>query len=294
MKNTDDRMHYLSHLTKDESWGVVCTTVGKQTCAPYSEYPTLPHPQRYLFPKSGRILDEYQLVYITGGRGSFHSSSCPVKKVGEGDIILVFPGEEHIYYPDHETGWSEMWVGFRGDSHLDEMIHSFFSKNSPVLSIGCSDTVNDIYYRLLSLAKSDLLCTQQAIGGFIYALLGYVYYKITNATMSKIKNIDKVQNAQMILREEMMSHMSPAKIAARLGISYSLLRDQFKEITGMSMSEYALKQRMNRAKTLLTSSDKSIKEIAFETGYESVSRFCCAFKQEENITASDFRKRNRH
>ena len=290
----EDRMHYLAHQGKDELWGLVCTTVGKQTSAPHSLYPSLPHPEKYLFPGSGRTLDEYQLVYITSGKGYFWSKSCPRTKVSEGDMIIVFPGEEHEYCPEEETGWTEIWVGFRGDSHLDTMIGNFFSRQNPVLPIGSSDTVFDIYGRILYLANSDKLGSQQAIGGFIYALLGYIYHKIANASATRIKNLEKIQKAQILLREDLSAHISPSEIASQLGMSYSLLRDQFKTITGMSMAEYSLNQRMNHAKTLLTSSDKSIKEIAFETGYESVSRFCCAFKQYVGITASEFRNQNRH
>ena len=294
MHSKEDQMFYLSHQSKDEIWGLVCTTVGQQTSAPHTRYPALPHPQKYLFPGSGRVLDEYQLVYITSGCGYFRSRSCPMTKVSEGDMIIVFPGEDHEYYPDESTGWSEMWVGFRGDSHLDEMISNFFNKHAAVLAVGSSETVFDIYGRILFLANSDKLGTQEAIGGFIYALLGYVYHKIANFSVTSIKNLEKVQRAQYMLREDISGHISPAEIASRLGISYSLLRDRFKAITGVSMVEYAINQRMNRAKTLLSSSDKSIKEIAFEAGYESVSRFCCAFKQAVGITASEFRSRNRH
>ena len=178
---------------------------------------------------------------------------------------------------------------------MDEsMIGNFFNRRAAVLAVGSSETVFDIYGRILFLAKSEKLGTQEAIGGFIYALLGYIYHKIANFSVNSIKNLEKVQRAQIMLREDVSGHISPAEIAARLGISYSLLRDRFKAITGVSMAEYALNQRMNRAKTLLSSSDKSIKEIAFEAGYESVSRFCCAFKQAVGITASEFRSRNRH
>ena len=93
----------------------------------------------------------------------------------------------------------------------------------------------------------------------------------------------------MLLRENIATHLSPADIAARLSMSYSLLRSLFKSITGISMSSYQQQLKLNLAKELLTTSTKNISEIAYETGFESVSRFCCFFKQHMKITASEFR-----
>lgn len=292
---TSNSMYYLSHLPKDEEWGIVCTTVGQQQCPPESEYPVVTsHPADYNFSRTGRVLDEYQLVYITEGQGYFVSESVSLTKVSSGSMMMIFPGERHLYYPDSEVGWSELWVGFKGDGHLDKTIGAFFDKSSPILNIGMSDTVCDIYSRILALAKFEKVGTQQSIGGFVHALLGYVFYKVSNSSIAGFKNINKIQHAQMLLRESVTTRVSPADIAVTLGVSYSLLREQFKTVTGMSMSEYLIRQRINHAKSLLTSSDKSIKEIAFESGYESTSRFCCSFVQHVGCTATEFRKKNRH
>ena len=74
----DDRplsiLHYLPVSPRDEQWGIVCTTAGHQHVPPGTPYPVSEHPEHYLFYKgSGRTLDEYQLVYITAGRGRFES-----------------------------------------------------------------------------------------------------------------------------------------------------------------------------------------------------------------------------
>lgn len=280
-KITDkDSVYYPDCRDRDRQWGLVCTNVGKRNAGSGS------------YPEEDTVLDEYRLVYITDGQGLYHSAQCIERQVGEGDIIIVFPGEKHRFAPDPKTGWTEMWIGFTGDGHLADVLSGFFDKSSPVISIGSSDTVFDIYGRVQYLAKTEKAGCQQAMGGFILALLGYVYHKDASLSVSRIKHLDRIQQAQMMLRNDLTAGISPAEVASRLGISYSLLREQFKAVTGISMADYILSQRMNHAKTLLNSSDKSVKEIAFETGYESLSRFCCAFKQATGITASEFRKRS--
>src|SRR5690606_10758355 len=64
--------------------------------------------------QTGQILPEYQLIYITQGEGSFRSRNIKESKLKEGNILIIFPGEWHIYQPKLETGWCLYWVGFKG------------------------------------------------------------------------------------------------------------------------------------------------------------------------------------
>ncbi len=286
--------NYLKYPTSnvlDERWGLVCTTVGYQNVEPHAPYPVAAHPTDYNFTTNGRILDEYQLVYITEGEGFFQSSSCMLTRVEAGTILLLFPGERHLYYPNSETGWMETWVGFRG-AQAANTISNFFNRKSPMLKVGVRSSIIDLYHKIISYSKDDIRGTQQVIAGVIAHLLGRVYYEQINYSNRGNKNTDKINQAQMLLREHISSHLSPADIAAKLSMSYSLLRSLFKNITGVSMSAYQQQLKLNLAKELLTTSSKNISEIAYETGFESVSRFCCFFKQHMNITASDFRAKN--
>ena len=63
---------YLLVNEKDKKFGITVNTVGFQPIAPNTEYPSTDHPKNYYFnPKKGRILSEYQLVYISKGKGFF-------------------------------------------------------------------------------------------------------------------------------------------------------------------------------------------------------------------------------
>ncbi|MBO5188877.1 MAG: helix-turn-helix domain-containing protein [Alistipes sp.] len=291
MLQPTDFLKYPSANAQDEKWGLVCTTVGTQNVKPHAPYPVAIHPTDYNFTNNGRVLDEYQLVYITEGEGFFQSSSCEMTRVEAGTILLLFPGERHLYYPNPDTGWNEMWVGFRG-AQVDTTIRNFFSRKTPMLKVGVRESIVGLYNKIISYSMDDIRGTQQVIAGVIFHLLGRVYYEQINYTNRGNKNTDKINQAQMLLRENIATKLSPADIAARLSMSYSLLRSLFKTITGVSMSTYQQQLKLNLAKELLTTSSKNISEIACETGFESVSRFCCFFKQHMNITASDFRTRN--
>lgn len=291
MTTKSNFLKYPSFTTRDELWGVVCTTVGYQNVKPHDPYPVDTHPSDYNFTNNGRVLDEYQLVYITEGEGFFQSESCQEQRVEAGSILLILPGERHLYYPNPETGWHEMWVGFRG-TQAAQVISNFFKKDHPVLKVGVRESIVGLYNKIISYSKDDIRGAQQMISGMITHLLGRVYYEQVNYSYRGNKNTDKINQAQLMLRENIATHISPADIAIRLSMSYSLLRSLFKQVTGLSMSSYQQQLKLNLAKELLTTSSKNISEIAYETGFESVSRFCCFFKQHMHITASDFRLKN--
>lgn len=73
----NDQSRYLAINATDENWGMVVTTIGCQFILPQGECPSSHHPEQYnLKPQTGRVLNEYQLVYITQGSGYFSSQSC--------------------------------------------------------------------------------------------------------------------------------------------------------------------------------------------------------------------------
>ncbi len=61
-------IRYISHTERDEQWGLTISSCGHQMILPGEEYPPKIHKQNYMFTtQTGRILTEYQLVYIIGG-----------------------------------------------------------------------------------------------------------------------------------------------------------------------------------------------------------------------------------
>jgi AraC-like DNA-binding protein len=64
----------------------------------------------------------------------------------------------------------------------------------------------------------------------------------------------------------------------------------FKKYEGISPAQYLIQLRIIKIKELLTSSDLSISEIAYQIGLESKSQLSTFFKKYEGISPSEFRK----
>lgn len=99
------------------------------------------------------------------------------------------------------------------------------------------------------------------------------------------KTIDYVQTH---LTDEGLSVTS---VAGELDISRSHLSSKFKSDTGMSLNDYINEQRINKAKDLLTQTERSILEISTFLGFSSQGYFQNVFKKYVGMTPRQYRLR---
>lgn len=80
---------YLPTSPEDEKWGMHVLNAGCNRICKHVDYPAHGHPAHHYFNWStGRVLDEYQIIYIPAGNGIFESSNCDQLQVKEGTIIF--------------------------------------------------------------------------------------------------------------------------------------------------------------------------------------------------------------
>lgn len=292
----DNNVRYLDTTHADCSWGLAVTTAGYQLIQPHSSYPERKgHPRSYFFcPEEGRRLSEYQLVYILEGNGFFESTSCLRCNVIPGTMILLFPGEWHTYAPD-ANGWTEYWVGFRGDLMDGWVTNGFFSRENPLYTVGVNAAIvalfEEIVARCSSKVSKDTAGYQQSLTGAVLHLLGELYFKGRRQTMESepLRNMEKIDEACAIMRENIGEPVSMEEIARKLGVSYSWFRSEFKLLTGVSPAQYQLHLRYQRARELLADSRKTISEVAYALGFETVSQFSTFFSRRAGMSPSAFR-----
>lgn len=284
------RRKYLTINPSDQKWGLTTHSVGHQVISENEAYPPQVHPTRYLFNiENGRILNEYQLLYITKGRGMFSSESSGRSQVKEGYMFLLFPGEWHTYRPDPETGWNEYWIGFDGRI-MDEWVKDgFFRKESPVFNIGLNEEIIALYKRAIIIAEAQEANYQQALSGIACNLVSMALYLSRNRDFNKSDVASQMNQAKIAVHEN-ISAITPEDLAKITCMSYSKFRKIFKEYTGFAPSQYIQEVRITMAKELLTNTSKSIKEIAIELGYENKDYFFTVFKKVTGSTPITYRR----
>lgn len=106
----------------------------------------------------------------------------------------------------------------------------------------------------------------------------------------KSQDIKCVNQARAILERDIESPPQIRELAHMVGINESKLMYGFKKLYNQTVHDYLRTLRMNKAKELLSTTDLSITQIAFEVGYEFSSNFTTAFKRHFSVTPRSIRK----
>jgi len=285
---------YLLVNAKDKLFGLTVNTVGFQPIAPHMLYPSTEHPKNYYFkPGKGRVLSEYQFVYISKGKGYFSSETTKRRSITKGEVILLFPGQWHTYCPLKETGWNEYYIGFEG-TIIDMIVsHGFISPENQVLEVGVNEDLVSLFSTAIKIAKEDKGAAQQYLAGIVFNILGTILSMAQNKNFESKESTQKIERAKIIMIENIHKNIDIKGIATNLGISYSLFRKVFKEYTGYAPSQYFQELKLRTAKELLAETNHSIKEIAFELNFSSYEYFLSFFKKRVGSTPMEYRNLGR-
>lgn len=280
---------YLTPGEDDMNWGLYLNVAGKAIIAPGINYPSPNHPSGYYFTwDNGRILHEYQLVYITEGNGVYEDATgaYPIKS---GSLLIIQPGVWHRYKPDISTGWTENYIGFNGLMAKHIFGNSQLTALNPLVFIGNRQEFIDTYYKIYGIVKEEKPGFQQVISGMVIKLLGYLVSieKQLSFVETRIEKI--IQKACFMIRENVEKEIDFKLYAECNNIAYSYFRRMFKIYTGLPPAKYQLDLKIIRSKELLLSTDKIMKEICYEVGFESEYYFSRIFKNKIGVSPSRFR-----
>ena len=224
----------------------------------------------------------------------FSSAHLPETKIKAGDIFLLFPGEWHSYHPSGTKGWKSYWIGFKGKNIDDRVKAGFLSPEKPIYHVGYSNEIIALYEEAYKTAQEEAAFAQQTMAGIVNHLIGKMYSLERNIVLSKdAKHVDMINKARLRIRETLEDTLTIQEIAQELGISYSSFRKLFKEHTGFAPALYQQNLKLQRAKELLSTTDESIKGIAYRLNFESPDYFSAKFKNQTGMKPSDFRNMTR-
>lgn len=100
---------------------------------------------------------------------------------------------------------------------------------------------------------------------------------------------DTIKTALLYI-EEHFENITEAEVAEYCHVSYNHFSFLFKNSIGKSFSEYINFLRISKAEKLLLSSEKSIADIAMESGFSTSSYFISKFKAYKGLTPKEFRR----
>lgn len=99
-----------------------------------------------------------------------------------------------------------------------------------------------------------------------------------------------VAKAVHIIHQELQEELHLPQIAKRVNMSRSYFSRCFRDIVGKTFNEYIREIRVNRAKELLTRTERTIQWIATQSGYPNEKYFGKVFRELTGMLPSEFRK----
>lgn len=90
------------------------------------------------------------------------------------------------------------------------------------------------------------------------------------------------------------SDLSPSRVARQVGLDLPVFCRAFKQVAGMTCTDYIALERIRAAKRLLTRGDLLVKEVAYRVGFENANYFSRRFKEMEGRTPTSYRQLNHY
>lgn len=100
----------------------------------------------------------------------------------------------------------------------------------------------------------------------------------------------RIKNMLSVIRENYSEKITAAILADTVHISERECYRVFRKILGITPGEFLVSIRLQKAQELLWNTDRSILEIAMETGFGTSSYFCKIFKEHHHITPNQYRR----
>lgn len=102
-----------------------------------------------------------------------------------------------------------------------------------------------------------------------------------SATLARIRKL---------IDENFAEPLTIAELAKLCFMSESKLREMFRQQYGITIYQYVLNCRMEKARELLTNKNYQVKEVAGFVGYSNISHFSEIFRKKYGCTPSEYKK----
>lgn len=92
-----------------------------------------------------------------------------------------------------------------------------------------------------------------------------------------------------VIQAHLFEDLNLEDLAFFTGLSLSSFKRKFKSVYGTSPNKYITSKRLEKARILLRTSDLRISEVAYDCGFNDLGYFSKSFKNNYNLSPSDYR-----
>lgn len=278
----------LSSITKH---GVLVERIEKRTISTEDN----------LFDKGIHRDSHYIFTFMDSGRARM-MVDFKVIESKDTSIFFLLPGQVHegILMED-VSGW---FIAVKADL-LSDTVRAVFEESlvdiQPV-SIDenwknklntCAGMLQMSYTEEMMETREGLLVAQSLMNAFTGMFALIFSEKYSPEISGESRAVQLTRKFRVLIRKEFKTLKSPSGYADHLNISRGYLSEVIREVTGRSAQYWIHQEVLIEAKRLLSFTQLTVKEIAYELGYSDHTYFSRLFSKTEGFPPSEFRDKNR-
>ncbi|MGC9260257.1 MAG: helix-turn-helix domain-containing protein [Phycisphaerae bacterium] len=301
LTKSDTACGYFPVSDQAVSSGFYLTGAGVEHIKPGAPYPLPSHPDMYEFSWNiGRVLPEYQLIYVLTGAGEFESRETGLVKISPGTAMLLLPDVWHRYRPDPRIGWSDYWISFNGAIAHRWQQSGLLTPESAVVPHALHGRASvEILWNLVRAAmesSENPTATSLTALALLAGMLSESEIRHAptagnnkQPSPSLLHGDTLVRRALEVIWNHSHRNISSDRIAGQLGVTRRTLERHFALCHSRTVLEELTACRLARAKLMLRGTHLSIKRIAYATGFASVTHLGVVFRRKLNTTPAQYR-----
>lgn len=218
---------------------------------------------------------EMCIEVITRGKVKFENGWY-----GPGTVFWHIPGE----YTVQETDWNDPY----------ECLSIWLFQDNPRPFNRITRTTDPLetekFVTSVLQAFHDNRYDKTYLGNYIYNYLVWECHKneVSASFQDAPRQFGKLIDAMNATPEKKFDLPLMAKLS---GISVQHIYRIFKELLDTTPHKYLLNRRIQKAKNLLSITERPIKDISDSCGFDNVETFFRAFKKSESLTPGEYRKK---
>lgn len=243
--------------------------------------------------------DHCQLMLAVSGEFKLNIDFETIEFVAPA-LLFVFPEQvHHVSEVQDPKGWMISFDPSLIDKEVLQFLENKF--NNPSLIKRDSVFFQQMIILMDFIEKVQLQNTNHYLQKSIHSLLNSLLSLIAGELVSNLPTIKGKESRSIVIKENFIkltkehfkTWKQPAQYASALSISTSHLNDTVKSLTGTPVSTHIQEASIMEAKRLLYFTDNTVKEIAYEVGYDEPVYFGKLFKKITKLTPLEFRKKFR-
>lgn len=226
------------------------------------------------------------LIFLTlEGCGLITQNDTTVK-LTPGRALFMNCRSPQSYCTDPETGiWTHYWIHTDGAGvqGLQEML----LPENRIRSFDAGDSLVPLFDRVLKNMENPSAYTVLSVSLDIHRVLTHL---ITHNTVAVNANQKAIRRTADWLSEHCCEPMDMDALLDMANMSRSYFMRLFRQYIGTTPYNYVLSLRITKAKELLEVTDRTIHEIAMETGFSDDAAFSTRFSSMVGISPLKYRK----